>query len=56
MFVSMAAINIQMEAKKFFVFVYFVFYLLLKCDLIEETLVAHRKGVDSPIGTNLSIL
>ena len=39
-----------------FLFVYFVFYLLLKCDLIEETLVAHRKCVDYQIGTHLSIL
>ena len=27
-------------------FVYFVFYLLLKCDLIDETLVAHKKCED----------
>ena len=27
-------------------FVYFVFYLLLKCDRIEETLVAHSKCVE----------
>ena len=27
-------------------FVYFVLYLLLKSDLIEETLVAHKKCVD----------
>ena len=39
-----------------FFFVYFVFYLLLKSDLIEETLVAHRKCVDYQIGTHLSIL
>jgi len=29
-----------------FVFVNFVFYLLLKCDAIEETLVAYRKCAD----------
>ena len=29
-----------------FLFVYLVFYLLLKCDPIEGTLVAHRKCVD----------
>ena len=56
MFVSMAPINIQMAAMENLVFVYFVFYLLLKCDLIEETLVAHRKCVDLQIGTHLSIL
>ena len=39
----MAPINIQMSAMEKFVFVHFVFYLLLKCDKIEETLVAHRK-------------
>ena len=37
-------------------FVYFVSYLLLKSDLIEETLVAHRKCIDYPTGTHLSIL
>ena len=46
MFVSMAPINIQIAAMEHFVFVYFGFYLLLKCGLIEETLVAHRKCVD----------
>ena len=35
-----------------FLFVYFVFYLLLKCDLIEETLVSHSKCIDYQIGTN----
>ena len=40
----MAPINIQMAAMEFFV-LYFVFYLLLKCDLIEETLVAHKKCI-----------
>ena len=39
-----------------FFFVYFVVYLPLKCDLIKETLVAHRKCVDYQIGTRLSIL
>ena len=39
-----------------FLFVYFVFYLLLKSDLIKETFVAHRKCVDYQIGTHLSIL
>ena len=29
-----------------FLFVYFLFYLLLNCDLIEETWVAHRKCMD----------
>ena len=43
MFVSMASINIQMTAMENVLFVYFVFYLLLKCDLNEETFVAHRK-------------
>ena len=46
MFVSMAPINIQMAAMEKFVFVDLVFYLLLNCELIEETLVAHRKCVD----------
>ena len=36
--------------------VYFVFYLLLKSDLSEETLVAHRKCVDYQIGIYLVIL
>ena len=39
-----------------FLFVYFGFYLVLKSDLIEETLVANRKCVDYQIGTHLSIL
>ena len=56
MFVSMAPINIQMAAMENFVFVYFVFYLVLKRDIIEETLVAHRKCEDGQIGTRLSIL
>ena len=46
MFVSMAPIQIQMAAMETFVFVNFEFYLLLKCDIIEETLVAHRKWED----------
>ena len=46
MFVSMAPINKQMTAMENFVLVYFVFYFMLKCDPIEETLVAHRKCVD----------
>ena len=29
-----------------FCVVYFVFYLILKCDIIEETLVDHRKCED----------
>ena len=37
-------------------FAWFVFHLLLNCDLIEETLVAHGKCVDYQIGTHLSIL
>ena len=39
-----------------FVFVYLVFYLLLTCNIIEETLVAHRKCEDLKNGTRLSIL
>ena len=39
-----------------FLFVYFVFYFLLKNDLIEETCVAYRKCVHYQIGTHLSIL
>ena len=39
-----------------FVFVYFVFYLLLQCDIIEETLVADMKCKDLQIRTHLSIL
>ena len=39
-----------------FLLVYLVFSLLLKCDLIEESLVAHRKCADYQIGTRLSIL
>ena len=46
MFVSMAPINIQKAVMENFVFVYFVFFLLLRCDLNEETLVAHRKCSD----------
>jgi len=56
MFVSMAQINIQMAAMENFVFVDFVFYLLLNCEPIEETLIANRKCVDYQIGTHLSIL
>ena len=56
MFVSMAEINIKMTAMENVVFVYFVFYLLLKCDPIEETVVADRKCVDKQIGTDFSIL
>ena len=47
-FVSMAPINIQMAAME-----NLVFYLLLNCEMIEETLVAHRKCVDLQIGTHL---
>ena len=43
---SMAPINIQMTAMENFGLLFFLFYLLLKCDLVEETLVAHRKCVD----------
>ena len=52
--VTMAPINLQQAGMGIFVFVYFVFYLLLKCDIIEETLVAHRKCKDYQIGTHLS--
>ena len=55
MFVSMAPINIQLAAVENFLRVYIVFYFLLKCDIIEETLVAHRKCKDEQIGTHLSI-
>ena len=49
MFVSMALINIQIAAIENYVFVYFVCFLLLKCDLIEETFVAYRQCIDSQI-------
>ena len=39
-----------------FFFFCFVFYLRLICDLIEKTLIAHRKYVDYQIETHLSIL
>ena len=44
-----------MPAMENFVFFSFVFYLRLKCDLIEETLVVHNKCVDQQIGTHLLI-
>ena len=34
------------SSHEIFLFVYFVFYLLQKCDLIEETLVAHMMCID----------
>ena len=37
MFDSMAPINIQMAGMGHFVYVYFLFDFLLKCDIFEET-------------------
>ena len=44
------------SAMEIFLFVYFVFFLLLQCDIIEETLVADRKCKDLYIMTHFSIL
>ena len=46
----------MVAAMENFVFVYFVFYLLLKCDIIEETLVSHRKCKDWDLFVNLKTI